>query len=71
MIPANTLHTLRKVGPDRLCQLAILDEASPGTTWLEPEGSVAKMAPTWTGAGHFRSFANDRFGVRRCEDIAG
>lgn len=46
VIPADTPHTLRNVGPDRLCQLAILGEASPGTTWLEPEGSVAKIATT-------------------------
>jgi quercetin dioxygenase-like cupin family protein len=45
VIPANTPHTLRNVGAERLCQLAILGGVSPGTQWLEPEGSVAKQGP--------------------------
>jgi len=45
VIPANTPHTLRNVGSDRLCQLAVLGGVSPGTKWLEPEGSVAKRGP--------------------------
>lgn len=45
VIPANMPHSLRNVGADRLCQLAILGGVSPGTQWLEPEGSVAKMEP--------------------------
>jgi len=44
VIPANTPHTLRNIGAERLCQLAILGGATPGTRWIEPEGSVAKIA---------------------------
>ena len=46
VIPANTRHTLRNVGDDRLCQLAVLGSESPETQWLEPEGSVAKQGPS-------------------------
>ena len=45
VVPANTPHTLRNIGSDRLCQLAILGGVSPGTLWIEPEGSVAKQGP--------------------------
>jgi quercetin dioxygenase-like cupin family protein len=46
VIPANTPHTLKNVGPDRLCQLAVLGGQPSGTQWLEPEGSVAKQGRT-------------------------
>lgn len=46
IIPPNTPHTLRNVGPDRLSQLAILGGIVPGTQWMEPEGSVAKAERT-------------------------
>ncbi len=42
VIPANTPHTLRNAGSDRLHQVAVLGAVSPGTHWIEPEGSVAK-----------------------------
>ena len=42
IIPPGTAHTLRNVGTERLCQLAILTGRDPGTQWLEPEGSVAR-----------------------------
>lgn len=45
-IPANTPHSLRNVGAEHLHQLAILGGVTPGTRWLEPEGSVAKPVRT-------------------------
>ena len=42
IIPAGVAHTLRNVGTERLCQLAFLAGAEPGTHWLEPEGSVSR-----------------------------
>jgi quercetin dioxygenase-like cupin family protein len=46
IIPPGTEHTLRNTGPDRLIQLAVLGGLSPGTRWIEPEGSVAKPMRT-------------------------
>ena len=42
VIPPNTEHTLRNIGQDHLVQLAVLGGVTPGTHWIEPEGSVAK-----------------------------
>ena len=42
IIPANTPHTLKNLGPDRLYQLAVFGGVPPGTMWIEPEGSVAR-----------------------------
>lgn len=44
IIPPGTVHRLRNVGSERLCQLAILVGTEPGTHWIEPEGSVAKSS---------------------------
>ena len=44
VIPPNTEHTLKNVGTDHLVQLAVLGGVTPGTQWVEPEGSVAKRA---------------------------
>jgi len=41
IIPPQTLHTLRNIGPERLIQFAILGGASPGTKWLDTDGSVS------------------------------
>ena len=41
IIPPRTLHTLRNIGAERLVQLAILGGATPGTKWLDTEGSVS------------------------------
>lgn len=41
IIPPRTLHTLRNIGAERLVQLAILGSATPGTKWLDTEGSVS------------------------------
>jgi quercetin dioxygenase-like cupin family protein len=46
VIPANTPHTLKNIGADRLCQLAVLGGQPAATQWLEPEGSVAKQRHT-------------------------
>jgi quercetin dioxygenase-like cupin family protein len=54
IIPAKTLHSLRNVGPERLCQFAIFGGASPGTEWRESEGSVG----TQSRAGRDRDFGN-------------
>ena len=51
VIPANTPHTLRNTGPQRLVQLAVLGGAAPDTHWLEPEGRVAKRGSVERGAG--------------------
>ena len=41
IIPPRTLHTLRNIGAERLVQFAILGDASPGTRWLDTDGSVS------------------------------
>jgi quercetin dioxygenase-like cupin family protein len=41
IIPPRTLHTLRNIGEERLIQFAILGGASPGTKWLDNDGSVS------------------------------
>ena len=43
VIPAGTVHTLRNVGAELLCQLAFLAGPQPGTQWFQPEGSVDKL----------------------------
>src|SRR5215212_6500727 len=42
VIPASTEHTLRNAGSSHLVQLAVLGAVSPGTRWIDGEGSVAK-----------------------------
>ena len=44
IIPPRTLHTLRNIGSERLIQIAVLGGASPGTKWLDTDGSVAYEA---------------------------
>ena len=44
IIPPRTLHTLRNIGTERLVQFAILGGASPGTKWLDTDGSVSYQA---------------------------
>ena len=41
IIPPQTLHTVRNIGAERLIQFAILGGASPGTKWLDTDGSVS------------------------------
>lgn len=41
IIPPGTLHTIRNIGAERLIQFAILGGASPGTKWLDNDGSVS------------------------------
>ena len=44
IIPPRTLHTLTNIGSERLIQIAVLGGASPGTKWLDTDGSVAYEA---------------------------
>jgi quercetin dioxygenase-like cupin family protein len=41
IIPPRTLHTIKNIGAERLIQFAILGGASPGTKWLDTDGSVS------------------------------
>ena len=41
IIPPRTLHTIRNIGAERLIQFAILGGVSPGTKWLDNDGSVS------------------------------
>ena len=40
IIPPNTPHTIRNIGPGTLRQLSFFAGHPPETQWLEPEGSI-------------------------------
>src|SRR5690349_3784216 len=40
IIPANVPHTIRNVGSEPLRQIAFFAGITPGTEWLEPQGSM-------------------------------